>query len=91
MEFYNQCRSRDKSKEIQGPLRLKLISSYDRIKSEMEVRGAVPGQVAHENWDVIPVIRKARNQLNRQATRNTDSMRTLPQNGAQTVFETEIL
>lgn len=61
MQFYNQCRSRDKAKEIQGPLRMKLVSSYDRIKSEMEVRNAVPGTVAHQNWDVVPVIRRSSN------------------------------
>ena len=58
LQFYHDCRPRDKSKELHGPMRMKLISSYDRIKSELEFRGAVPGQQPHDNWDVVPVIRR---------------------------------
>ena len=43
LQFYNQCRPRDKSKEIHGPMRMKLISSYDRIKQDLELRSALPG------------------------------------------------
>lgn len=59
MQFYNICRPRDKSKEIQGPIKMKLTSSYDRIKSELEMRKAIPGNAPHENWDVVPIIRNS--------------------------------
>lgn len=57
MEFYKQVRSRDKSKELHGPMRLKIVNSFDRIKSELEIRKALPGNVPHENWDVVPIVR----------------------------------
>jgi len=39
-------------------MRMKLTSSYDRIKSDLEVRRAIPGQQPHENWDVVPIVRQ---------------------------------
>ena len=58
LEFYNVCRQRDKSKELHGPMRMKLISSYDRIKSDLELRSRIPAVKPHENWDVVPIIRR---------------------------------
>ena len=65
MQFYNQCRQRDKSKEIQGPMHMKLISSYDRIKQDLELRSALPGQQPSDNWDVVPIIRQKKKNPNR--------------------------
>ena len=64
MQFYNQCRQRDKSKEIQGPMHMKLISSYDRIKQDLELRSALPGQQPSDNWDVVPIIRQKKKNPN---------------------------
>ena len=71
MEIYNVCRKRDKSKEIQGPMRLKFVSSYDRIKSDLEVRSGLPGTQPHENWDVVPIIRRSTVSIKQQNNRAT--------------------
>ena len=40
---------------------MKLISSYDRIKQDLELRSALPGQQPSDNWDVVPIIRQEEN------------------------------
>ena len=39
---------------------MKIVSSYDRIKSELELRRAVPTYQAFDNWEVVPIIRTAK-------------------------------
>ena len=58
MEFYNVCRQRDKSKELHPPIRMKLVSSYDRIKKDLELRSGVHPFKPTDNWDVVPIIRR---------------------------------
>ena len=58
LHFYHDCRRREKSKEINGPLKWKLISSYDRIKTDLEQRSAMPAFKNHEPWDIVPIRRK---------------------------------
>ena len=59
LAFINSCRQRDRSKEIHGPIRMKLISSYDRIKTDLDFRGALPKHKQTEAWDVVPIIRRS--------------------------------
>eukprot|EP00353_Schmidingerella_taraikaensis_P012831 CAMPEP_0185588526 /NCGR_PEP_ID=MMETSP0434-20130131/53454_1 /TAXON_ID=626734 ORGANISM="Favella taraikaensis, Strain Fe Narragansett Bay" /NCGR_SAMPLE_ID=MMETSP0434 /ASSEMBLY_ACC=CAM_ASM_000379 /LENGTH=64 /DNA_ID=CAMNT_0028211265 /DNA_START=955 /DNA_END=1149 /DNA_ORIENTATION=- len=40
-------------------MRMKLVNSYDRIKGDLEYRQAVPGNQPHDNWDVVPIIRRS--------------------------------
>ena len=46
---------------------MKVVSSFDRIKSDLEMRGAMPGSKPSNNWEVVPVVRSV-NQLNNQST-----------------------
>ena len=81
LAFYSSCRPRERSKEIQGPIRMKLISSYDRIKSDLDFRGAMPKHKQTGAWDVVPIIRRSsRNSPRTSPLRGTDEQDELKPN-----------